>query len=247
MNDRRRRRFESARISSMIGSVTPRLVVGLLIVFLGVLSLVSSLQIADFYSPMRYFWPALFLAIGVATLIERRNERAWQWAVAWMIAGLWAFAYLQHWVDVGFWQVIMPLGMLALGAYLVRNALTQRSEQLNPSNSSSVVHAVGVLSSSEQKPTSLERADLFALMGGVKLDLVGTQLVNNAASVHVTACMGGIEICVPSEWVVVNRVLPIMGAFVDKRRPASILPTADTTKTLTIDGFVLMGGIEVKN
>jgi hypothetical protein len=119
-----------------------------------------------------------------------------------------------------------------------------------PRYSERTVRGIGVLSGSELKPSTqaMERAELFALMGGVKLDLYDTQLLNDTATINVAACMGGIEILVPSEWTVVSNVLPLMGAFIDKRRPAAATTMAVTTKkTLTINGFVLMGGIEVKN
>jgi predicted membrane protein len=251
IRDRVRDRIREDRLNrrqrTHVGAVSVRLIAGLLVVILGVLFLASNLQLLDIYSPMRYFWAAAFVAIGAAIIIERRTERGWQWGIAWIVAGLWTFAYQHRWIDIGFWQIIFPLAMLAVGAYLVRHALTERQGQSNSSTPGSVVQGVGVLSSSELKPTTLERAELFALMGGVKLDLFGTQLVNNASTIHVAACMGGIEICAPSEWVIVNHVVPIMGAFVDKRRPAATVLSADATKTLTIDGFVLMGGIEVKN
>jgi hypothetical protein len=60
---------------------------------------------------------------------------------------------------------------------------------------------------------------------------------------NVTAIMGGIEIFAPSEWSIVSEVTPILGAYIDKRRPTTTPPS----KTLFIDGVVLMGGVEVKN
>ena len=60
---------------------------------------------------------------------------------------------------------------------------------------------------------------------------------------NVIRAMGGIEIYAPSEWSIVSEVTPILGAYIDKRRPTATVPT----KTLFIDGLVLMGGVEVKN
>jgi len=234
------------------GAVSVHLVVGLLVVLLGVLFLFSALHVVDMYSPMRYFGSALLVAIGLALLIERRTERSWQWGAGWIVAGIWAFAYQRRWVDVGFWQVVFPLLMLAGGAILVRRALNERQEQGGVAGTGTSkgtsIQGVGVLSASELKPSqSIERAELFALMGGVKLDLFETPLVNNTATIHVAAVMGGVEICAPSDWIVTSRVVPIMGAFVDKRRPAAAIPVPEQAKTLVVDGFVLMGGIEIKN
>lgn len=277
MSRRMKQRFDLRR-QWPEGAVSVRLVVGLLVVLLGVLVLISNLHIFDSYSPTHYFLSLALVAIGGAVIIERRTERSWQWGLGWIVAGIWMFAYQRRWIDVSFFEIVVPLIMLAGGAYLVRRAINERYEQdnaggqgqgdlndpNNPSNPgpgntggpsgsgaprrSNYVHAIGVLSASEQKPARpIAGADLFALMGGVKLDLFDAQLINNTMTIHVGACMGGIEICAPSDWIVTSRVLPIMGAFIDKRRPATVLPGGDQTKTLLIDGFVLMGGIEIKN
>jgi hypothetical protein len=254
------------------GSVSVRLVVGLLIVVLGVLSLISNLHIFEMYSPMRYFWAAACMAIGFALVIEHRTERSWQWGIAWIAVGLWHFAYKRGWIDVSVWELFIPFLMLAGGAYLVRRSLTEGDEAASSEGNTltnksgntfegntvegqsapkpdKVVRGIGVLSGSELKPTAhaMRRAELVAFMGGVKLDLYDTQLVNDAATIDVAAIMGGVEIHVPSEWTIVSNVLPLMGAFIDKRRPAATPVAGAPTKTLTIDGFVLMGGIEVKN
>jgi predicted membrane protein len=239
------------QIESHRGTISPRLVVGLLVVVLGVLFLVSNLHIFDISSPLHFFWAAAFSAIGIALLIERQTERSWAWGVAWIVAGVWMFAYQLRWVDIGFWHVLVPLIMLAVGAYLVRQAMSERGgDAKNPGNGSSgsAIHGIGVLSGNEQKPMQpIGRAELFAFWGGVKLDLSEAQLVNNTATIHATACMGGIEILAPSDWVVTSRVLPLMGSFIDKRKPATIIPVPEQAKTLIIDGFVMMGGIEIKN
>jgi hypothetical protein len=59
----------------------------------------------------------------------------------------------------------------------------------------------------------------------------------------VFAFWGGIEIYVPPDWTVTSKVTTLLGGFVDKRRPTSVVPT----KNLIVQGMVVMGGIEVKN
>jgi hypothetical protein len=40
-----------------------------------------------------------------------------------------------------------------------------------------------------------------------------------------------------------SKVTTLMGGFIDKRRPTSVIPT----KTLVVRGTIVMSGIEVKN
>jgi hypothetical protein len=85
--------------------------------------------------------------------------------------------------------------------------------------------------------------DISAVMGGVKLDLRDTKMYADQATLDVFAFWGGIEILVPPDWIVSSKVTPIIGGFVDSRRPSNVIPT----KTLLIRGFNLMSGVEVKN
>ena len=61
------------------------------------------------------------------------------------------------------------------------------------------------------------------------------------AVLDVFAMWGGIEITVPPDWAVSNRVVPIMGGADDKSSG-----TQDSRHRLVLRGFVVMGGVEIK-
>ena len=84
--------------------------------------------------------------------------------------------------------------------------------------------------------------ELTAFMGGCDIDL-RQAAIHGEAVIDVFAMWGGIDIRVPDDWRVIGRVTPIMGGFEDKTRP----PRGAAAHTLVIRGFVLMGGVEVKN
>jgi hypothetical protein len=55
--------------------------------------------------------------------------------------------------------------------------------------------------------------------------------------------MGGLEIRIPNEWAVDNRVTYFMGGSNDRSR----LPGHPSAPRLVLKGFVMMGGVEIKN
>ena len=55
--------------------------------------------------------------------------------------------------------------------------------------------------------------------------------------------MGGFEILVPTTWSVDVEVTPFMGGYDDKTQP----PASANGPRLRIRGFVMMGGLDVKN
>ena len=88
------------------------------------------------------------------------------------------------------------------------------------------------MSGCELRPVSrpFRGADLSAVMGGIKLDLTDARMEGDSATIEVFAFWGGIEIYVPPDWTVTSKVTTLLGGFIDKRRPTSVVPT----KTLIV-------------
>ena len=89
---------------------------------------------------------------------------------------------------------------------------------------------------------SFEGGELTAIMGGCKIDLREADIQGSQAKIHVFVMMGGIEMIIPQGWKVLSRVIPVMGGIADKTNPP-----ASYSKELIVDGFLMMGGIEIKN
>jgi predicted membrane protein len=96
-------------------------------------------------------------------------------------------------------------------------------------------------------------ADITALMGGANLDLrLAVIPPGGEAVLDITTIMGGVEIVVPSTWVVSTPIFPFMGSIEDKRLPPlpvdGKMPVPDAqTPRLVINGFVMMGSVELKS
>jgi len=232
---------------SMRGSASPRLIIGLMIVVLGIIYLAGNLDIIDTRVPFRFVPPALFAALGIGILMSpstRPDGRAVdkRWAYVWLLVSAWLFAYQFHWVDIGFWDLVFPILLLFFGARLVQRALASDDK---PGDGSQQTRAFAFLSGAELRTFTqpIKESEVLAILSGVKLDLTSAQIEGDSATLQITAVMGGVEIYAPSDWNIVSDVLPILGAYADKRRPTATVPT----KTLYISGIVLMGGIEVKS
>jgi hypothetical protein len=226
------------------GSVTARLAIGLIVVALGMAYLADGIGILPMHDPGRFFPPAVFAAIGVTLLIERKTPHSQYWAYGWLGAAFIEFAFQLYLIPFGVKKLIVPLVLLGIGARLVQRATNMpTSNGDTPADGQTRIFAI--LSGSERRTFTqpIKNAEVISIMSGVKLDLTNAVFDGERATLHVTAIMGGIEVFAPSEWSIVSEVTPILGAYVDKRRPTATLPT----KTLFIDGVVLMGGVEVKN
>jgi hypothetical protein len=82
----------------------------------------------------------------------------------------------------------------------------------------------------------------FMLMGGGEIDLREAQFSEREVAIHVYAIMGGCEIIVPEDATVHVTGVGIMGAF----EHSESVPGSPDGPVIKINGFALMGGVDVK-
>ena len=85
-------------------------------------------------------------------------------------------------------------------------------------------------------------ADLTAIMGGCTIDLRGADIGPGGVVIDAFAFWGGIEIIVPEDWVVTNKVMPLLGGAEDRSRAV-----AGASKQVLVRGSAIMGGVEINN
>jgi len=142
-----------------------------------------------------------------------------------------------------------PLFLVIVGGRIVRQAFSSDLRDLRGVDAGvdagSVTSAIAVMSGFARTIVSQDfrGGELTAFMGGGKLDLRGATLARGQAVVSVFALMGGFEIFVPETWHVMIEVTPFMGG-VDIKAKTSADPSAPR---LVVRGFVMMGGVDIKN
>lgn len=232
-----------------------RLILGIIIVASGTLMFLGNLELLDVRHLLRTIWPLALVAVGVSMVRrpKKENSRTWGWVLA--ILGGWWFLDNLDLVGFSVWQLILPTILLAVGGMLVWRTVQEEStrreqESLHRATTPGAEHTMFVRCFAFMSYFDLHPAvhpfrggDVSAVMGGVKLDLRDTAMHGDTTTLDIFAFWGGIEILVPPDWIISSRVTPIIGGFVDNRRPSKVVPT----KTLIIQGFNLMSGVEVKS
>ena len=218
----------------------PQLVFGLILSILGVLWTLDSMGIADAEYYIRY-WPAAFIVLGAAKLWQARGGHG---VVGGVVLILFGTALLAEHLLPGNIDVfdLWPIALVLLGVSLVWRSVAGRRAPASDGNST--VSAVAVLAGLNRGNNSnaFRGGDLTAVLGGCEVDLRQAR-IDGEAVIDVFAMWGGIEIRVPEDWTVIGRVTPLLGGFDDKTRP----PQTASAHRLVVRGFVIMGGVEVKN
>jgi len=223
--------------------LTPQLLLGLMVTAAGVILMLDNLGIAPLSRFLKY-WPVALIVIGVLKLWQARDGKGGVLSgFLFSLAGTWLLLEELTLLQIDFHDV-WPLILVFLGAYIVWQGISgpQRSRQALDSHST--VSAVAILGGVARGNNSraFRGGELTAVMGGCEIDLRQAS-INGDAVIDIFAMWGGIDIRVPEDWSVQSRVVPLLGGVEDKTRP----PQGAINHRLTLRGFAIMGGVEIKN
>jgi predicted membrane protein len=224
--------------------VAPRLIVGLGILFLGILWTLDNMDLIE-SEPITRWWPAILIVVGVVRLFDTVSAKFF--SVAMIVVGT---VILLDNLDIGHVRLsdLIPLGVALIGAKLIWDALRRRdhTRQIGVgADPNSTISAFALWAGLRRQSTSQEfhGGDATAIMGGVELDLRNAKIRDGEEAVLDTFAMwGGVEIRVPENWRVIGKVMPLMGGFEDKT-----VGNGAGGPVLVIQGTALMGSVEVKN
>jgi predicted membrane protein len=234
--------MDETRIGAACRRISPRLVIGLVVMALGALLTLDNLGLFDFHGLWRY-WPVVLILIGVSKFIQGADAFG---ALVW--AGVGA-AILAANFDLLRLRQVWPLLFVVVGARLVFGAVARGSGP-RPLSKHTLVDAaetvdVFAMLGGVQRGTntgSFRSGAASAFMGGCEIDLRKARMAGSDAVFDCFAMWGGVEIRVPEDWAVENRGVAFMGGFVDSTKRPS-----EPRGRLVLTGLALMGGVEAKN
>ena len=221
-----------------------RVVIGTIILIFGALAFIDNLNFFNTRIILE-FWPTVLILIGALKMSRSDTVSGHLIGGGFITVG--TLMILQHLGLVYFssrtwWPLIMIFAGLSI-IFKDRikadvNATTQIGESdENTSNLSAIMSG----SKSHNSSQNFRGGELTAVMGGIELDLRNAS-IDGTATLNVFAVWGGIELKVPADWTVVLQGVPILGGIENRT-----VPPMNRSKILTIQGYAIMGGIEIKN
>lgn len=219
--------------------LTPRLLIGLSILILGLALLLENLGVLRADDILRFWLPGMAIALGVMTW---RHQAVVGLALIFM--GSWSVlgeVELVPWSD----ELVGPLVLVFFGGSLVWRTFFRSRSGGVPVETDSNFFTVAVWSGLIRKVSSSDfrSGEAVAVMGGCTVDLRSSFIAEGKAEVFVFAMWGAAEILVPEDWSVTSRGIPVMGGFEDHTRP----PRGGSRQRLVVYGAAFMGGVDIRN
>jgi len=219
---------------------------GVLLLIFGALALIDNLNIFNTRQFFQ-FWPTVFIIVGLLKISRSQQTSGRLIGGAFIAVG--TLLTLQHMGIVYFrlrdwWPVLIIVAGLTI---IFKDKVNTTTSYLNPADGNQNVHSesnVSAIMSGAKLQNSTQDfrgGELTAVMGGIELDLRNAS-IQTEATLNVFAMWGGIELKIPNDWTVISQGIPVLGGFEDKTVPPLL-----REKKLYIQGYAIMGAVEVKN
>lgn len=221
-----------------------RLFLGLVILTIGVVAVLSALDMADFSRILYNFWPVIFILFGLFGILAG-NSLAWSGVVT--LSGVWILLFTTKAIEKN--DKLMFAGILIIAAlgFIVSSFTRSARSGIKGFDRSEMPDYFSIFGSVKAKNSSpnFAKASATAIFGGVELDLTEAIMAGNEAMLDCFAAFGGIDVKVPTGWKVISNGIPLFGGFENKTVNLQN-PTAEEKK-LIIKGMAMFGGVEIKN
>jgi predicted membrane protein len=220
-----------------------RLLVGLLFIAGGILFTLANFGVVHVRDVTR-FWPLILVAVGLLRLASRSVFAGL------LLVGLGVLFQLRE-LDLIWFRLsmLLPLIFVIVGLRIVTEGFRRRwPPPQNQAGAGGLVNEWAVFGGGDRRISSeFAGGQANAVFGGFNLDLRKSTMVGDAATIDVFCFCGGGEIRVPEGWNVVLKVVAIFGGTDDKTRHEPPPGGAAPQKTLVVTGFIVFGGLGVKN
>lgn len=226
--------------------LSPRLLIGLVLIFFGVLFTLDNLGWVDAGSVFDY-WPLLLVFVGLGKLLWPASGAGRLVGFVLLVLGVGFLLDNLDFVEFDLGE-LWPLILIAVGLGIFWRAFTSgRRGDLDVARKSDdrTINAVAVLGGARRTSTAedFRGGDLLGFMGSCEVDLRRARISDSPAVIDALAFWGGVEIKVPRDWSVTVKGIPLLGGYEDKTEP----PAEDSGQRLVVKGFAIMGGVEITN
>lgn len=236
---------------------SPKLI-GVFIILIGIIYLLKMIPETSWMIPKWLFtWPVFLIIIGIFQLIKNRRNNPTGGLILTFI-GLFFLIKNQVILMNNIDRYVLPILIIGIGIIFLftsrgganfsffKKDLKRLTKPGVDYDSNDALNANSIFGSIGRNVLSKKfiGGNVNCIFGGVEIDLTQAD-IEGTAVLDFSVLFGGVELFVPSNWVIKNEVNVILGGVEEKRR--RFTPSDEPVKTLILRGFVIFGGLDIKN
>jgi len=224
---------------------TGRLFAGILIIGLGLLFLLGSLDQVDVGQFIGDYWPLFLIFVGIWHMVSSNFRNLGGGLILIAIGGFFLLANLDL-LPYSAWRLLWPAAIIAVGLWVIFRPRFRGVPGETPKVTQDDLGAFVMFWGSDHivKSQAFRGGKATAMFGGIDIDLRDAKLAGGEATLDLTAMFGGIEVKAPLDWNVVVDSHALLGGVDNKHRGKA---GGESTATLYVKATALFGGIDIKD
>ena len=215
---------------------------GLLFVAFGALLLMNNFDMLPYLVEDLFLsWPMILIGIGLVSLAGKNYSTA---IIFFLLGG---FFILPKFIDIpiSFNQLFWPVVIIMIGfAILAQRWKSNHNEVDTTTILSEQIDEFNMFGGGKRifQNQIFKGGKITNIFGGSEIDFKGVELAEGTHYLDLTCIFGGSKLFIPSDWVIKNDVISILGGFNDKSNGSK---SGNSSKMLVITGKVVFGGAEI--
>jgi hypothetical protein len=236
-----------------------RVVPAMVLIAVGGLFLLSNFHVLPVHEVWEY-WPVILMVLGVFKLVDAQDARTRTAGGILLAIGSIFLADNMGLFPFNVWD-LWPLFLIGAGVYMLIDRTSGPPWHAFPgviggpfrprgkwARGNWTRREAAVFSGGKRKIVvdDFQSAKYDAVFGGFEIDLRGSQIRGDSATLEINAVFGGAEVKIPASWSVVMQGAGIFGGFADSTEQPNPATTPNI-KQLFVRGAAVFGGVEIKN
>lgn len=216
------------------------MIIGGIILLIGIMFLLEIL-VPGFDVDFKLIWPIILVIIGLYNTIKNRKFDLFMTVL--LFIGVWFVLINFELLPTKYTEIFWPIFIIIIGLFIIFNSITLKKKQIDVTKNG-YLKFHGIFGGVEEKVKSndFKGAEIYAIFGGVELDLSKIKMKDNQAIINVYSIFGGTDLKLPKDYNIVFE----SKAFLGNNENQNNNEFNDSNKTIYVNCISVFGGTDLK-
>jgi len=214
--------------------------IGIVFLILGILFLLEMI-IPGFQINFSFIWPMILIAFAIAQMWKQKHSDLFMWIL--IFIGAWALLRELNIIPEEYRRLMWPILMILIGIVIIIQTITFK-KNIKVKIIDGITNYYGIFSGVEEKiqDDQYVGANIYAIFGGVNLDLREVKIKGSEITMNVYSIFGGTELIMPNDFNIEVNAISIFGGTDNECGRKK----DDSKPTIYINCYSIFGGTDIK-